>query len=60
MAIERQSIGKEKAIALAESHWWELCSDRDAVEFLGERGPPTLREVMELIPAEKRLVILVE
>lgn len=33
MTMQRQSIGREKAIALAESNWWELCSTREAVEF---------------------------
>lgn len=31
--IVRHSIGKQKAIELGESHWWELCSDRESVEF---------------------------
>lgn len=30
---ERNSIGKEKAIELAESNWWELCDHREIAEF---------------------------
>lgn len=98
---ERQSIGREKAIALAESNWWELCDHReiagfqlfteelccpfdvfhDAVEkslgrpvwthefglnydgivaeFLGERQPPTMEEIIGLIPEEKRVIVVV-
>lgn len=32
MKTERTSIGREKAIELAESHWWELCTDREIAE----------------------------
>lgn len=28
-----QSIGREKAIALYESRWWEQCSHRDIAKF---------------------------
>lgn len=33
MKTERVSIGKDKAIQLAESHWWELCTPREVAEF---------------------------
>jgi hypothetical protein len=33
MTTQRNSIGREKAIALADSHWWELCTAREAAEF---------------------------
>jgi len=94
-----QSIGREKAIALAKTEWWkgksfrrvakfqlftdELCCPfevfHEAIEkalgrpvythefglsmesvrqeFLGERDAPTLQEILELIPEEKRIVI---
>jgi hypothetical protein len=94
-----QSIGKEKAIAMYESKWWEglnskqvvkfqlftneLCMPFDqfhkaietelgrpvfthefgpgrdnlALEFLGERDAPSLDEILDLIPEEKRIVI---
>ena len=92
------SIGREKAIELAETHWWELCSNREIVEtqlfivelccpfgvlheavekvlnrpvythefgsagnlkaeFLGEKEPPTLEEIVELLPKEKRIIL---
>lgn len=96
---ERQSVGKEKAVELAESHWWELCDHREIAEFqlftvelccpfpvfheavekslgrpvfshefgldydgivkefLGEREAPTLSEVLDLIPEEKRFIV---
>lgn len=95
---QRQSIGRERAIALAESNWWagkthrqiakfqlftdELCCpfevfheavekslgrpvfthelgmnfDGIVQEFLDERDAPTLQEIIELIPEEKRIV----
>lgn len=33
MKHQQQSIGKEKAIALAESKWWEGKTHREIVEF---------------------------
>jgi len=99
MNTKQNSIGTEKAIALAESHWWELCTDREIAEFQmftvelclpfarfhealekaigrpvftheiamnfdglaaelrGEREAPTLQEIIDLIPAEKRIII---
>jgi len=30
---QRQRIGKQKAIELAETHWWELCDHREIAEF---------------------------
>jgi hypothetical protein len=94
------SIGRERAIELFESHWWELCDHREiaefqlfteylccpfdvfqeavekslgrkvrlhefgsaaslAAEFLGDRAPPTMVEIMDLIPAEKRIIVVV-
>jgi len=94
-----ESIGKEKAIELFNSNWWELCSYRDIAnfqlfveelclpfdkfqeavekslgrsvfthefglnydgivkEFLGEKSSPTIQEIINLIPAEKRIII---
>lgn len=96
---ERHSIGRDKAIELAESNWWELCDHREiaefqlfvvelccpfgvfheavekslgrpvftrefglnyngiVAEFMGEMDAPTLKEIIELIPEEKRVVI---
>ncbi len=101
MHPSQQSIGSEKAIALAESHWWELCTFREIAEFQmftaelcmpfdkfhealekaigrpvftheiamnfgglaaelrGERAAPTLEEIIEMIPAEKRCIIAI-
>ena len=95
----QHSIGKEKAIELADSCWWELCDDHEIVkfqlftaevcmplsrfhealeavlerpvwkhelwvnfdgivrEFLGERDKPTMQEIIDLIPEEKRIII---
>jgi hypothetical protein len=97
--VNRQSIGRENAIALANTKWWvgkdatevalfqmfteELCMpfgefqgavekalgrpvfthefglnwDGIAQELLGERSAPTIDEIINLIPAEKRIVI---
>lgn len=33
MKSYQRSIGRENAIELAESNWWELCSSAEAVEF---------------------------
>ena len=102
MNTKRHSIGRDKAIELAESHWWELCDDREIAEFqlftaelcmpfdrfhqaleaalgrpvwthelgmnydgicqefLGERAAPSMDEIMNLIPAEKRIVLTVD
>lgn len=96
---ERHSMGREAAIALAETKWWEgktareICDlqlftvelvmpfdrfheaveeclgrgvythefglDYDGIvaEYLGEKSPPTLNEIINLIPAEKRVVV---
>lgn len=97
----QRSIGKEKAIALAESGWWkeltphdivrvqfytaELCMDfgdfhgameqvlgrpvwthefadfdRLKQEMDGDKPAPTLEEIMNLIPVEKRIVVEVQ
>ena len=95
----RHSIGKEKAVQLYNSGWWEgkshkeiaefqlftvelavpfavfheaieKCLDRPVfthefglnfdgimAEFLGEKLAPTLEEIIDLIPAEKRILI---
>ena len=31
--MTRISIGRDTAIELAETHWWELCTEREAAEF---------------------------
>lgn len=31
--MNRQSIGRDKAIELASTNWWELCSHREIAEF---------------------------
>ena len=95
----RHSIGKEKAIQLYNSGWWEgksheeiaefqlftvelavpfpifheaidkclsrpvfthefgLNYDRIVAEFLGQKPAPTLEEIIDLIPAEKRILV---
>ena len=99
MTHVRNSIGRDKAIELAESRWWEGCDHRKIATFqmlteelcmpfgvfheavektLGRpvfthefafydglvselllgRNPPTLDEVLELIPKDKRVVLL--
>jgi hypothetical protein len=100
MSTYEKSIGKEKAIALANSEWWvgmdpkqiakigmftqELCLpftilhenlekalgrpvfthelglnfDGICQELLGERDAPSLQEIMELIPADKRVIVV--
>ena len=94
MHNQQISIGKEKAIELANTNWWEKISYREIAafqlhtvelclpfdifheavekslgrpvlthefglniegiirEFNGEKGPPTLSEVLELIPQD--------
>jgi len=95
------SIGKEAAIALAESNWWEGKSPREIVEFqlfteelsmpfskfheatelalnrsvwthefayienlqsefLGDKQPPTMADIINLIPEDKRVVFVVK
>lgn len=98
--MNRQSIGKEKALALFESKWWEglepkevakfqmvtdeLCMpfpkfheamekalDRPVfthefglnreglwLELIGEKDPPTMEEIINLIPEEKRIIVI--
>jgi hypothetical protein len=93
------SIGKEKAIELYDSNWWEGLSHREIVEFqlfttelscpfdvfheavekslgrpvfthefglnydgickefLGENEPPTMNEILNLIPQENLIVV---
>lgn len=93
------SIGKENAIELYNSNWWEGLSYREIAgvqlftaelccpfdifheavekslgrpvfthefglnyqgickEFLGEKEPPTMEEIISLIPEQKRIVI---
>ena len=98
MEYKIQSIGREKAIELHESKWWELCespreivafqlfieeltvpigiykqalnqafgrpvyvheiiSDDLKAEFLGDKEPPTIEEIINMIPEEKRIII---
>ena len=98
----KNSIGKENAIELYHSNWWEGLSYREIVgvqlftaelccpfdvfheavekslgrpvfthefglnysgiceEFLGERKQPTLEEIINLIPEDKRIVLEVK
>lgn len=100
--MERVSIGKEAAIALSETNWWEQCDHREIArrqlfttelccpfdvfheavekslgrpvwthefglnydgicrEFLGEQQPPTLQEIVDLIPEEKRVLVVIQ
>lgn len=102
MHEKQVSIGRDKAIELGSTNWWELCTHREIAEFqlftaelccpfavfhealekslgrgvythemglnydgliaefLGERAAPTLAEIIDLIPPEKRIVIAVE
>ena len=95
----RNSIGKQKAIELHESHWWELCDAREIAEFqlfttelccpfdvfqnaleeslgrsvwthelglnydglvsefLGDRMAPSLDDIINLIPEDKRVIV---
>jgi hypothetical protein len=97
---ERQSIGKEKAIALAESGWWKEKTPREiatfqmfteelamnfgdfhealektlgrpvwthelalnwngiAAELMGDKPSPTMAEILNLIPEEKRILVV--
>lgn len=99
MKYKQQSIGREKAIALANSGWWkgrparevakfqlftqelamdfgdfqlaldealgrpvwthEIALDFDnlCAELLGEKDPPTMQEIIDLVPEEKRILI---
>ena len=99
MSMYQKSIGKDNAIALADTKWWvgkgcreifkigmftqELCLPFDVLhkaveeslgrpvwthefglnfdglcqEFLGERDAPSLQEIMDQIPAEKRIIV---
>lgn len=101
MKSYQQSIGKERAIALSKTNWWEGKTPRQIAkfqlftaelscpfnvfhealekslerpvwthelgmnyngivqEFLGERDAPTMKEIIELIPEEKRIVCVV-
>jgi hypothetical protein len=97
---KRQSIGRDKAIALAKSNWWVGKEPRDiakfqfftdelampfdvfhealekalgrpvfthemalnydgiAMELLGEKDAPTMEEIINLIPEDKRILIV--
>lgn len=33
MSDATHSIGRERALELADSHWWELCTAREIAEF---------------------------
>ena len=39
------------------THEFGLNYDGIVAEFLGEKQPPTMQEIIDLIPAEKRIVI---
>lgn len=96
---KRQSIGREKAIALAKSGWWHGKPDREvakfqlftdelamdfgdfqmaleralgrpvwthelamnfdgiAMELLGEKDAPSMQEIINLIPEDKRILV---
>lgn len=95
---QRVSIGREAAIALGNTMWWEKVTEREAAvrqmftvemcmpfdafhrcitvalgrpvfthefgfdwnglaaELMGERPAPTMTEIIDLIPAEKRII----
>jgi len=94
----RKSIGRDAAIALADTGWWKTKTPREITEFclfteelacpfdvfheaiekalgrpvwthefidfdgvirefLGERPAPTMQQILDLIPAEKRVVV---
>lgn len=98
---KRHSIGRDAAVAMAETKWWEpltpheicnvqlftveLCCPFDVfhgaveaaigrpvfthefssagydgivAEFLGEKDAPTFDEIMEMIPEEKRILVV--
>lgn len=101
MNTQRQSIGKKRAIELANSKWWESKSNQEiarfqlftkelcmpfgifhealekalgrpvwthelalnfdgiAKELLGEKPAPTMEEIINLIPEEKRIIVTV-
>lgn len=93
-----EQLTKEQAIALAETKWWENCTDEEIVRFqffqdklcmdfgefhraveavagrpvwthefafkdrlieelYGDKPKPTLEEIMNLIPEDKRIII---
>ncbi len=95
---QQQSIGKDKAIELYNSKWWEGLPDRDVATFqlftaelcmpfgdfqmamertlkrpvwthefasfdrmvkelMGEAPAPTFQEILDMIPAEKRILV---
>lgn len=96
--MNRQTIGKEKAIALSETNWWEGKSAREIAEFqmltvelccpfsvfhgaveealgrpvfthefafdgimeelLNGKEAPSFQEIMDLIPEDKRVVVI--
>jgi hypothetical protein len=98
---KQQSIGRDKAVALAISEWWLGLTPREiatfqlfteelsmpfgifhealektlgrpvwthefalnfdgiAAELLGEKGAPTMEEIINLIPAAKRILVVV-
>lgn len=99
MAKIRNSIGKEAAIAMAESKWWESKTPREIVEFqlftaelsmpfdefhkateealgrpvwthefgfieglqqefLGTKPAPSMDDIINLIPEDKRLLVV--
>jgi hypothetical protein len=48
---------KEQAIALAETKFWEGMTDRQDELFKGKRAPTSV-EILNLIPEDKRIIIL--
>ena len=99
MKYTQRSIGKEEAIRLANSKWWETKTDTQVVTFqlfteelcidfpilhekiekvlgrpvfthefanydnliselMGDKAPPSLDDIMNLIPEDKRLVVV--
>lgn len=100
--VRRHSIGREAAIAFADSKWWERKTAREIArlqlfttelccpfgvfhkaveeslgrpvwshefafnydgivrEFLGDQSPPTMQQIIDLIPPDKRVVLEVQ
>ena len=46
--------------ALKRPVWTHEFADQEALrkEFLGDKSAPTMQEIIEMIPAEKRIIIL--
>ena len=37
----------------------EICSESMILEYLGEKEPPTLQEIMDIIPEDKRINVFI-